>query len=566
MNPNLSDQIKEKIDIVPFIEKYVQLKQAGRNYIGLCPFHHEKTPSFSVSPELQIFKCFGCGKGGDIITFVMEMEKLEYKDALEKLAQVAGIKIEKEKRFISYIELLNKEAIKVYSEQLYKPENKVALDYLHGRQLDDELINTFKIGYAPKNNLFLNYVKSKYKYNNNQLVNSGLFVIKNGQIRDKFVDRIVFPIFSSTNQPIAFSGRILPGNDYGPKYLNSPETPIFQKKNNLYGMNLAKNSIRREDLCILCEGQTDVISAMKSGYKNIVAPLGTGLTIEQLKLISQYTKNILFLFDSDSAGQKALERAFILASQLNLTTYATNTEPYKDIDEMVVANKELLNEKITNRSDTFSYLIAHKIKDLNLSDLKDYNLLKKYTQELLSNIPQKDLREFYISKIKEITGVDLYQTSNNQTDDGYYNRSSQTRRGAPRKSSNLEYFYLTTILNNDNKIPKEHDLSIISDPDVKKIMEIISTNNGISIKLLHEKLKEVGLDNMLETIALKEEYNDGTDIEKIYQRLYKNHLEKELKEIRIKLGGAEAIESEKEIDKYSNMIAEITVKLSALKK
>ncbi|HVX92615.1 MAG TPA: DNA primase [Candidatus Dojkabacteria bacterium] len=562
MNPNISDQIKEKIDIVPFIEKYVQLKQAGRNYTGLCPFHHEKTPSFSVSPELQIFKCFGCGKGGDIITFVMEMEKLEYKEALEKLAGIAGIKIEKERRYVSYIELLNSEAIKIYTQELYKPVNKIALDYLHKRELTDDLIKTFKIGYAPKNNVFLNYIRSKYKYNNDQLVNSGLFVIKNGQIRDKFIDRIVFPIFSSTNQPIAFSARVLPGNDYGPKYLNSPETAIFQKKNNLYGTNLAKNHIRREDLCILCEGQTDVISAVKAGFMNTVAPLGTGLTVEQLKLISQYTKNVLFLFDSDSAGQKALERAFILASQLGLTTYATNTEPFKDIDEMVVADKELLNKRISERSDTFSYLIAHKVKGLNLSDLKDYNLLKKYINELLSSIKQTDLRAFYISKVKEITGKDIISGSNYR--ESPYNNTNN-RRTNTRKSSNLEYFYLTTILNNKNTIPSHHDLSILTDPEIIKIAEIIQANKGLSIKLLHEKLKEVDLEDLLEKVSLSEDYNDGSDIEKIYQRLYKNHLERQLKEIRVKLGAAEAIDNEKDIEKYSNMIAEIASKIKATK-
>jgi len=353
------EEIKNKLDIVDVISKYVQLKQAGKNFIGICPFHTEKTPSFVVSPEIQRYKCFGCGETGDIFNFIQKIENIDFPETLEKLAKEAGVRLEKSISTSRYerIETINKQATIFFYQQLHKPINKEALNYLYKRGITDESIKNFGIGYAPGGYDLLNYIQKEKKYSKEELISSGLFVEKEGKIRGKFVKRIMFPIRSSSGKVIAFTGRVLPGNDFGPKYMNSPETPIYSKKENFYGQYESRQEIRKQDLVILCEGTTDVISAHQIGVKNIVAPLGTALTKEQLQKISKLTKNILFLFDSDIAGQQAVEKGFILAQQFGLRTYAANTLPYKDLDEMIGKEPKKLESIIKKRIKCFRYYV-----------------------------------------------------------------------------------------------------------------------------------------------------------------------------------------------------------------
>jgi DNA primase len=303
------EQIKDRVDIYNLISKYVKLAPKGKNFGGLCPFHQEKTPSFIVSPDIQQYKCFGCGKSGDIYTFLQEIENIDFPEALEKLAKDAGVTLVKRKPtnpIYSKLEEMNKHAANYYYKQLKK--DKQASKYIEERNISNEMIKTFGIGYATGIGL-KEELQSKLKIDNQMLIKSGLFINKNGTIREKFVKRIMFPIRSYRGKVIGFSGRVLPGNDYGPKYLNSPKTPLFDKGTGVYGIFQSRQEIRKEDLCIFCEGQTDVISAHQNGFMNIVAPLGTAITQDQIKLVARITKNILFLFDSDDAGQKALERA-----------------------------------------------------------------------------------------------------------------------------------------------------------------------------------------------------------------------------------------------------------------
>ena len=322
---NEINEIKNRLDVVDVIGKYVQLRQAGKNFTGLCPFHTEKTPSFIVSPELQRYKCFGCGETGDILNFVQKIENIDFPETLEKLAKQAGVKLEKRERNSKYErleEINNKAAIYFYKALL---ANKQALEYVKNRGYSLESIKSFGIGYAPGGQELLSYIQKVSKYSKQELLESGLFSDKEGKIRGKFFKRIMFPIRSSSGKVIAFTGRILPGDTFGPKYMNSPETPIFHKKENFYGQYESRQSIRKENLVIMCEGTTDVISAHQCGVNNIVAPLGTALTKEQLEKLSKLTKNILFLFDSDSAGQMALERGFILAQDYKFNCFAANT-------------------------------------------------------------------------------------------------------------------------------------------------------------------------------------------------------------------------------------------------
>jgi DNA primase len=334
-NRSQIEEIREKIDIVNLISRYVDIRPAGKNLSGLCPFHNEKTPSFIVSPDIQRYKCFGCGKSGDIFNFLQEIEHIDFPEALERLAKEAGVELKKIKTNPQIEKLLqiNRKATEYYYKELKKKENTKAYKYLTDqREFSKETIDTFALGYAPGKRDLIPFLKKIGSFSEKDLLASGLFTKKNGVLKEKFFKRIMFPIRNSRGKFIGFSGRVLPGDDFGPKYMNTPETPIFHKKENLFGLYESRQEIRKEDLAIVCEGQTDVISAHQNNIKNIVAPLGTALTKEQLEKLSRITKNILFFFDSDEAGQQAMVRAFKMASELDLHPYAASPSPYKYLD------------------------------------------------------------------------------------------------------------------------------------------------------------------------------------------------------------------------------------------
>lgn len=406
---NQIEEIKNRLDIVNVIGKYVNLKQAGKNYVGLCPFHKEKTPSFVVSPDLQRYKCFGCLESGDIFNFIQKIENIDFPEALEKLAKEAGVELKKQAGFSKYeiLEEINYKATRYYYNQL--KENKKAMDYLKERGFNKESIKNFGIGYAPKKPELRKYLLRTKNYSQRQLLDSGLFTLKDKIVKEKFYDRIMFPIRSTRGKVIGFTGRVLPGNNWGPKYMNSPDTPIFHKRENLFGQYESRQEIRKKDLAIICEGSTDVVSAHQHGIKNIVAPLGTGLTKEQLENLSKITKNVLFFFDSDEAGQNALIRGFKIASELGLVPYAASPEPYKDIDELLQKEEKLVRRIITNKTEAFSFILSTFLENKNLNRLEDVQKVKNFIGPLISSVRDKTLLNLYKSKVTKLTKLALFE-------------------------------------------------------------------------------------------------------------------------------------------------------------
>jgi len=436
-------EIKERLDIVDIVGKYVQLKQTGKNFSGLCPFHTEKTPSFIVSPELQRYKCFGCGESGDIFNFVQKIENIDFPETLEKLAKEAGITLRKQNTNTQYqrIEEINKRATIYFFRELKNKRNIKVLEYVYSRGITDDSIKSFGLGYSPGGIGLLDFIQKEDKYSKAELLASGLFVEKEGKLRGKFYKRVMFPIRSSSAKVIAFTGRVLPGNDFGPKYMNSPETPIYHKSDNLYGQYESRQEIRKQDLAIVCEGTTDVISSHQIGIKNIVAPLGTALTKEQLTKISKLTKNVLFLFDSDSAGQNALEKAFQLSQELSLNTYAANTLPYKDIDEMIKKNPKLFIKLVKTRIDAYTYLLAQFIKDKDPNKFEDYHRIVSWMESMLSHVKNRSNFLFYVKSSYQMTRIHPFKKVSNKAfsdDEGF--------RGnlAPQKPSKDAIFLLAS--------------------------------------------------------------------------------------------------------------------------
>ena len=308
---NFTDELRTRLSIVDVVGRRVPLVKKGQNYWGCCPFHNEKTPSFSVNEEKGFYHCFGCGEHGDIISFTMKSNNMDFKEAIKELANQAGLKIPEYKpksseqvaREETYFQIVE-DAAKIYHQKLFEPEGKVALDYIHRRGFSDDMIKKYRLGYAPKNNLIANkFVNVKQ----DKLLSTGLCRRGEYGMYDFFRDKLMFPIFNMHGQVVAFSGRSLDGSE--PKYINTSDTELFHKRKTIFGLNFARDAIHRANRSIIVEGQIDAIQMQSNGFPETVAPLGTALTEDHIAILCKSNRNIIFCFDGDSAGQKAAVRA-----------------------------------------------------------------------------------------------------------------------------------------------------------------------------------------------------------------------------------------------------------------
>ena len=409
---DIIEQVRTENDIVDVIGDYVKLQKKGSSYFGLCPFHNEKSPSFSVSPHKQMYYCFGCGEGGNVISFLMKYENYTFIEAMEVLANRAGIELPKmeyskeqrrEKDLKTKIIEINTEAAKYYHYLLKSKRGTVAYNYLTGRQLSDETIVRFGLGYSDKysNNLY-GYLKSK-GYKDEELRETGLFTYdeKRG-VTDKFWNRVMFPIMDANNRGIAFGGRVM--GDGKPKYLNSPETKVFDKSRNLYGLNIARSS--RKDYMLICEGYMDVISLHQAGFNNAVAALGTAFTSRHATLIKRYVKEVVLTFDSDGAGVKAALRAIPYLKDAGLSIKVLNMKPYKDPDEFIKAlGKEEYENRIKNATNYFIFQVQVEQQNYNLEDPQEKTAFHKKVAEMLLDFKDEIERDNYLESVCKIFNI-----------------------------------------------------------------------------------------------------------------------------------------------------------------
>jgi DNA primase len=406
------DEVVSRSDIVDIISGYIKLKKNGSSYVGLCPFHNEKSPSFSVSPGKQLYHCFGCGVGGNVITFVMEYENYTFLEAVKYLADKAGMQLpetsyseeEKKNRDLKAKLLeINKIAATYYYHQLKAENGKIGLTYLQKRGLSDTTINRFGLGYAGQTgNALYQYLKSK-GYDDALLKETGLFTYERG-IHDKFWNRVMFPIMDINNKVIGFGGRVM--GDAKPKYLNSPETKLFDKSRNLYGLNAAR--ISRKSNMIICEGYMDVISLHQAGFTQAVASLGTALTPGQAALMKRYTDNVLITYDSDAAGVKAALRAIPILKEAGLTTKVINMQPYKDPDEFIKAlGAEAFQERIDKAENSFMYEIGVLEKEYDRTDPAESTKFEREAAAKLVTFREKLERENYMRAVCDRFHIEL---------------------------------------------------------------------------------------------------------------------------------------------------------------
>ncbi len=408
MSDSFLQELKMKTDIEDVISTYVTLKRRGATLVGLCPFHNEKTPSFTVYPATQSFYCFGCGAGGDAITFLKKIENLDYLDAVKTLAQRAGLQMPQEgfddslsKRRRRILEM-NREAARFYHSVLLSPEGKVGYDYFIGRALSAATINHFGLGFAPNQwDALLKHMRAK-GYQPAELVDAGL--ARKGQkgYYDNFRNRVMTPIIDVRGNVIAFGGRVL--DDSKPKYINTGDTLVYKKTNELFALNFAKDS--KEDALILCEGYMDVIAMHQAGFTNAVAGCGTALTTEQVRLISRYAKEVILTYDADEAGQKALQKAMTLFDQTDVKVRIPALVGGKDPDEIIrTYGRDKFKGMLEGASNETEFRLLALRRQYNLATTQGKIDFIGGALQILATLPPVE-QDLYVSRLSEELGVE----------------------------------------------------------------------------------------------------------------------------------------------------------------
>lgn len=532
-NRDQIEEIKSKLDISTVILQYVPgLKRSGRNYFGLCPFHKEKTPSFSVNPELGLFKCFGCGEGGDVIKFLEKIEGLDFPNALELAAQKAGVTLKKTyspeaQKFKEERDKLleaNKLAAKFFNYVLLKHEaGKLGREYVQKRKIPDEQVKEFVLGYAPRSFNALKDFLNKKGYADKDLVKWGLLVEKNNKIYDKFRGRLMFTIFNHQGEVIGFTGRAIFEDEQGPKYLNSPETLVYKKSQVLFGLYQAKETIRKEGFVILVEGNVDPITSHGVGIKNIVAPMGTALTPEQLRLIKRYCDKVYFSFDNDAAGQKALVRSFELAESAGLESYVVEIKGYKSADELIFAGGDWPHA-VANPKEIVAYLISYSATKYDLSNARYKASYVKEVLGYISKIQSDVASEEYLKQVSYIADVSMdiltqeLQTLKNgpkTTAAPSYNTKTEVPDGLTSKAmgiGDLLVEFIAVLTNNKNYTV-----------DQKLITETLGTGTSMELYkyVIGEKstLDIAKYQHIIEDLKMRADV--GIDDEKVFQHILK---------------------------------------------
>ncbi|HVF68959.1 MAG TPA: DNA primase, partial [Xanthomonadales bacterium] len=470
-------QIREKIDIVSLLSEYMTLKKAGRNFKALCPFHSEKTPSFVISPERQIWHCFGgCNKGGDVYQFLMEYEKLEFPEALRILAKRAGIELasrdfnsgEASKKERLY--QINSLAKEYYHYVLTKHKaGEKARKYLSNRGVTPKIIETFSLGFSPPTgNALSKYLIDKKRFDKEEVIDAGLSYQRGRDVVDFLRGRLMFPLIDHRDNVTGFSGRILDNSDTTSKYINTRETLIYHKGDQIYGLNVTKEAIRREGQAIIVEGEFDVLSCFQNGVSNVIAVKGTALTESQVNLLGRFTKKITFCFDSDKAGQEAIKRSLVVVEKKGLSPTVIEIPGQKDPDEAISENPAAFKKAAKEDISVYDYLLKHTLESADTASAEGK---KKVGDELLPFIAQisnEIIKEHYLKKIADELDTS-YESISKEADriaGKQVNKVVPTdvEKAKRSKEEILEEYLLALIIQSDKpKIAIKNAIEILSD-------------------------------------------------------------------------------------------------------
>ena len=586
------DDVRQSNDIVDVISQYVRLKRSGRNYFGLCPFHNEKSPSFSVSPEKQIFHCFGCGVGGNVFTFLTKIEGINFVEAVQLLAERANIQLPTlENNMDSAKEALKAKVYKVneftanyYHENLYKPESKIAQEYVKKRKLSNETLKSFQIGFSGKFDELYRELK-KQGFEDREILESGL-VNKNerGQFIDRYRNRLMFPICDARGRVIAFGGRVL--DDSKPKYINSPENVVYSKGRHLYGLNVAKKYDIKKRLLIV-EGYMDVISLHQREIHNVVASLGTALTQQQGYLLRNHTEQIILSYDSDEAGQTAKVRAMEILQNMGCDIRVLQMEGAKDPDEYVI---QYGNARFQNLVDKAISVIEFKVKilrqSLNLENTNDKIKFLNEIAKLISKIDNSMEREVYIEKIAkeyDVSKEAIYAEVNKLTyketsDEKILNKTKPVIKHSENINTNnvseaikrRENTVLAILLSRDisvyqiikQNIQVEDFKDIINQKIARKLYEEFDNGNS-NINAIIDNLSEEEQNHI--TMIMAEDYGID-DVEKAIDDVIQSYEKEKLNERKFKILETLENQTEEKIRKeLEKELSDIIIKLAKIR-
>jgi DNA primase len=456
-------QIREKIDIVSFISEFITLKKAGRNFKANCPFHNEKSPSFVVSPERQIWHCFGCGKGGDVYTFLMEYERLEFPEALRTLAKKVGIELKSQERNSGLatqkerLYQINSIVKEYYHYVLTKhPAGKRVRAYLKNRGVSDKIIQTFMLGFAPTGNALMKYLTSKKKFAREDLVASGVVFQKGRDVIDFFRGRLIFPLIDHRDNVVGFAGRILNNNSSMSKYINTRETLIYHKGEQFYGLNITKDAIRKTNQAIIVEGEFDVISCFENGIANVIAVKGTALTEAQVNLLGRFAQKITFCFDGDRAGQEAIKRSLAVVEKKGLTPTVIEIPGGKDPDEALHKEPGRFRKAVREDVNIYDYLFEKALSEVAIETIEGKKQFADKLLPIIATVKNEIIKEHYLKKI----GNELetsYESVVRELEKIQQPRNAQAQQPPEKqkrsKEELLEEYLLALIV--QNQIPKK---------------------------------------------------------------------------------------------------------------
>ena len=580
------EEIKSKVDIVELISEYVDLKRAGRNFKGLCPFHGEKTPSFMVTPEIQIYKCFGCGAGGDAIRFIMDYEKMEFGEALKFLADKVGVKLKPIAG--SYVANQKDDLFKANStiasfyHYLLKSHvlGKDAREYLKGRGVTDESIDTFKLGFSPDNSLAtFTFLTKKHKLPTDILIKTGVIGQGARDYYDRFRGRVVFPLLDHLGNTAGFAGRILDPTLKTAKYINTPETPVYKKGNLLYALHLTKQDIKQAGFAVVVEGELDCISSYQAGVKNVVAIKGSALTEAQLRLLSRFCSKVVLALDSDFAGDEAARRGIKTAASLGLTLRVARIAPYKDPDEIAKADPSLWKKAVREAQDVYEFLIDSVFNKFDPSTTEGKGNISREVSPVIAEVEDEILKAHLVKLVAERLGVGE-QAVINQSQKFYAAKErtetlqEETRKDVARtRRELLEKHLLTCVLQYDPSLLGEARADeLIKTPLARKLFEFlkekITKKEKFDLVQISDELPPELKDFLALVVLAGSEDEDTEFLKRETDEAFRNLDTLDLKEkitlVTGKIKEAELKNNEESLARYERDLSRFTQKLAEL--
>ena len=580
------EEIKRKTDVVELISESVELKRAGRNFKGLCPFHGEKTPSFMVTPELQIFKCFGCGLGGDCFRYVQEFEKVDFPQALKILADRVGVKLKPLKGFTGYEEREEIYRINYTAGEFYKyvlnthKAGEKARAYLKQRKITPEAIKDFGLGYSPDQpSALVDYLTKKRGYSPKVIENSGLVVFRGNQYFDRFRGRIIFPLKDHLGNVLAFAGRVIEDRGEVAKYINGPDTQVYKKGRTLYGLDVARSEIKKAGRAIIVEGELDCISCWQVGIKNVVAIKGSALTEDQASLLFRFCSEVVLALDSDFAGDAAARRGLEIMKTQGFSVKVAVLGKYKDPDEMADKDPEGLKKALENAEEVHDFLINSVFKRYDTQTTEGKSKISREIAPILALIEDEIIKSHCVKIVAQRLQVPeeavLSQVAKREVKQAAV-QNSQEKNSEIRTGRVITEEHLLSLLLNfsPSTLQDEDTTAVFQSPGAKRIIEELQNQYGGKIEnfdpaVFAKKLPDELVDLFASLFLASGEHNDPEFVKKEIESAKRNlavmQTKEEIEKLTFKIREFESQGKQEDVVSFEEKLTELSRQLTKLR-